>query len=109
MFEEINDLDFENPSVDIPLEDEINLFECNGFVNEDEVEDSPLKELYKLLYQFAPSLCKTPVDIKEEILYEHLMKLQQEDSDWYFNIDFEGIKVEKEEQVTMWHMQILVS
>ncbi|CAB5357761.1 unnamed protein product [Rhizophagus irregularis] len=55
----------------------------------------------KLLHQFAPSLCKIPVYIKEEILYKHLMKLQQEDSDWYFNIDFEGIKVEKEEQAAM--------
>uniref|UniRef100_U9US87 Uncharacterized protein n=1 Tax=Rhizophagus irregularis (strain DAOM 181602 / DAOM 197198 / MUCL 43194) TaxID=747089 RepID=U9US87_RHIID len=30
----------------------------------------------KLLHQFAPSLCKIPVDVKEEILYKHLMKLQ---------------------------------
>ncbi|RGB25354.1 hypothetical protein C1646_771867 [Rhizophagus diaphanus] len=46
MFEEINDLDFENLSVDLPLKDEINLSECNGFEDDDEVEDSPLKELY---------------------------------------------------------------
>ncbi|CAG8672135.1 15948_t:CDS:1 [Rhizophagus irregularis] len=44
MFEKINNLDFKNPSVDLPFKDEINLFECNGF--KDKVEDSPLKELY---------------------------------------------------------------
>ncbi|RGB34360.1 hypothetical protein C1646_760632 [Rhizophagus diaphanus] len=46
MFEKINDFDFKNPSVDLPLEDEINLFKCNDFEDYDEVEDSPLKELY---------------------------------------------------------------
>ncbi|CAB4429108.1 unnamed protein product [Rhizophagus irregularis] len=158
MFEEINDLDFENPSVDLPLEDEINLFEF--FINKFVEEHNHMLNSQELLHQFAPSLRKIPVDVKEEIcflvqdcqlgatilkrilrkkfpdqeiyhqdlynmiykfkidaqikndaviFYEHVMKLQQEDSDWYFNVDFEGIKVEKEEQVAMWHMQILVS
>ncbi|PKC58481.1 hypothetical protein RhiirA1_470900 [Rhizophagus irregularis] len=39
MFKEINDLDFENSSVDLPLKDEINLSKCNGFEDDDEVED----------------------------------------------------------------------
>ncbi|CAB5346061.1 unnamed protein product [Rhizophagus irregularis] len=53
------------------------------------------QDLYNMIHKF-----KTDAQIKNDavILYEHLMKLQQEDSDWYFNVDFEGIKVEKEEQ-----------
>ncbi|UZO05916.1 uncharacterized protein OCT59_026254 [Rhizophagus irregularis] len=39
MIKEINDLDFENSSVDLPLKDEINLSKCNGFEDDDEVED----------------------------------------------------------------------
>ncbi|CAB4429109.1 unnamed protein product [Rhizophagus irregularis] len=64
------------------------------------------QDLYNMIYKF-----KIDAQIKNDavIFYEHVMKLQQEDSDWYFNVDFEGIKVEKEEQVAMWHMQILVS
>ncbi|PKK79882.1 hypothetical protein RhiirC2_768662 [Rhizophagus irregularis] len=175
MFEEINDLDFKNPSVDLPLKDDINLFELGigqtftsfdvlgqclkryhatqmGFetkIVRVEKEDDKIKifidkfveehnhtlNSQELLHQFAPSLLqvcqlgttilkrilrkkfpdqeiyhqdlynmihkfKTDAQIKNDavILYEHLMKLQQEDSDWYFNVDFEGIKVEKEEQ-----------
>ncbi|GBC15520.2 hypothetical protein RIR_jg13845.t1 [Rhizophagus irregularis DAOM 181602=DAOM 197198] len=99
MFEKINNLDFKNPSVDLPFKDEINLFECNGF--KDKVEDSPLKELSKyefkkrlnptenqdqeLLHQFVSSLCKIPVDVKEEVHF--LVQICQL-----------GIKVKKEKQ-----------
>ncbi|CAG8706272.1 14761_t:CDS:2 [Rhizophagus irregularis] len=101
MIKEINDLDFENSSVDLPLKDEINLSKCNGFEDDDEVEDRIqflkryatqiefetkivrvekkddvyAQKTYKcrhggnqeLLHQFALSLRKIPVNVKEEI------------------------------------------
>ncbi|CAG8792784.1 34589_t:CDS:2, partial [Racocetra persica] len=46
------------------------------------------KDLYKMIHKF-----KVDVQVKNNAatLYEHLSKLQQENPDWYFKINFEGI------------------
>lgn len=46
------------------------------------------QDLYNMMHKF-----KTDALIKNDaiILYEQLVKLQQEDSNWYFNVDFEGV------------------
>jgi len=46
------------------------------------------QDLYNMIHKF-----KIDAQIKNDavLLYEHLVKLQQEDSNWYFGVDFEGI------------------
>ncbi|PKY60844.1 hypothetical protein RhiirA4_485019 [Rhizophagus irregularis] len=83
MFEEINDLDFENPSVDLPLEDEINLSECNGFEDDDEVEDSPLKELYS-------GQTFTSFDILDQCLKRYTIQM---------GFEIKIVRIEKEDNV----------